>query len=145
MRLLQGADPEHGGFGGAPKFPTPTSLAMLLAAVDALPEPKAREALEHVVLTCKEMARGGVYDQLGGGFHRYSVDAHWGVPHFEKMLYDQGQLLSIYAEAWRRCGGAWRPDTGCSCTCIPTRRPRPGSGSKPSPARTRPWWCRGSG
>jgi uncharacterized protein YyaL (SSP411 family) len=104
MRLLQRADGEHGGFRGAPKFPTPTSLDLLLAAQDALPERKAREALEHVVLTCREMARGGLYDHLGGGFHRYSVDAHWGVPHFEKMLYDLGQLLRTYAETWRRSG-----------------------------------------
>ncbi|HVN39886.1 MAG TPA: thioredoxin domain-containing protein [Myxococcota bacterium] len=104
-RLLQRADTEHGGFGGAPKFPTPTSLDLLLAACDALPERKAHEALGHVVLTCHRMARGGLYDQLGGGFHRYSVDAIWRVPHFEKMLYDQGQLLRSYAEAWRR-GGA---------------------------------------
>ncbi len=102
LRLLQGADAEHGGFGSAPKFPTPCNLELLLAAVDVLPERKAREALEHVVFTCREMARGGVYDQLGGGFHRYSVDARWAVPHFEKMLYDQGQLLRVYVEARRR-------------------------------------------
>jgi len=102
VALLQQADPENGGFGSAPKFPTPTSLELLLAADDVLPERKAREALEHVVLTCRRMARGGVYDQLGGGFHRYSVDAHWIVPHFEKMLYDQGQLLRVYCEAARR-------------------------------------------
>ncbi len=105
MRLLQRADPEHGGFASAPKFPTPTSLDLLLAAIDALPARKGREALDHVILTCREMARGGVYDQLGGAFHRYSVDGHWGVPHFEKMLYDEGQLLRVYVEAWRR-GGA---------------------------------------
>ncbi len=104
MRLLQRADTEHGGFGGAPKFPTPTSLDLLLAAGDVLPAHKAREALDHVVLTCREMARGGLYDHLGGGFHRYSVDARWCVPHFEKMLYDQGQLLRTYTEAWRRSG-----------------------------------------
>jgi uncharacterized protein YyaL (SSP411 family) len=104
-RLLQRADPRHGGFGGAPKFPTPTSLDALLAAVDVLPERKAREALDHVVLTCREMSRGGLFDHLGGGFHRYTVDAHWCVPHFEKMLYDEGQLLRTYAEAWRRSGG----------------------------------------
>ncbi len=104
MRLLQRADDAHGGFGSAPKFPTPPYLFTLLAALDVLPERKAREALEHVVRTCREMARGGVYDQLGGAFHRYSVDAHWGVPHFEKMLYDQGQLLAVYVEAWRRSG-----------------------------------------
>ena len=106
LKLLQQADPRHGGFGGAPKFPTPPSLELLLAAGDALPERKAREALDHVVHTCTEMARGGIYDQLGGGFHRYSVDEHWGVPHFEKMLYDQGQLLRVYLEAWRRTGAA---------------------------------------
>jgi uncharacterized protein YyaL (SSP411 family) len=106
MRLLQRADTEHGGFGGAPKFPTPTSLDLLLAAGDVLPERKAREALEHVVLTCREMARGGLYDHLGGGFHRYSVDARWCVPHFEKMLYDQGQLLRSYTEAWRQSGAS---------------------------------------
>ena len=59
-----------------------------------------------MVFTCREMARGGVYDQLGGGFHRYSVDGRWAVPHFEKMLYDQGQLLRVYAEAWRRSGAS---------------------------------------
>jgi uncharacterized protein YyaL (SSP411 family) len=105
MKLLQQADPQHGGFGLAPKFPTPTSLDLLLAASDVLPERKAREAVDHVLHTCVEMARGGVYDQLGGGFHRYSVDATWGIPHFEKMLYDQGQLLRVYLEAWRRTGG----------------------------------------
>jgi uncharacterized protein YyaL (SSP411 family) len=104
MKLLQQADPEHGGFGGAPKFPTPTSLDLLLAAADVLPERKAREAVDHVVHTCVEMACGGVYDQVGGAFHRYSVDAHWRVPHFEKMLYDQGQLVRVYLEAWRRTG-----------------------------------------
>jgi hypothetical protein len=103
-RLLRGADAEHGGFGSAPKFPTPPYLDLLLASCDHLPEPEARAALAHVVLTAREMALGGVYDQLGGGFHRYSVDAHWGVPHFEKMLYDQGQLLRTYTEAWRRSG-----------------------------------------
>jgi uncharacterized protein YyaL (SSP411 family) len=104
MALLQRADPANGGFGDAPKFPTPTSLDLLLAAADVLPENEARRALEHVVHTCLEMARGGIYDQLGGGFHRYSVDAHWVVPHFEKMLYDQGQLIRVYLEAWRRTG-----------------------------------------
>ena len=102
LRQLQRADPEHGGFGTAPKFPTPPSLDLLLAAQDALPERKAREAQEHVELSCRQMARGGLYDQLGGGFHRYSVDARWCVPHFEKMLYDQAQLLRTYTEAWRR-------------------------------------------
>ena len=104
MRLLQRADTSYGGFGSAPKFPTPPYLFLLLAALDELPERKAEEAREHLLLTCREMARGGMYDQLGGGFHRYSVDAEWVVPHFEKMLYDQGQLLAAYAETWRRTG-----------------------------------------
>jgi hypothetical protein len=104
LRLLQRADPEHGGFGGAPKFPTPGSLDLLLASTDALPARKAREALDHVLLSCREMARRGLYDHLGGGFHRYCVDARWAVPHFEKMLYDEGQLLRTYVEAWRRAG-----------------------------------------
>lgn len=112
--LMQGADRAHGGFGAAPKFPTPTQLEVLLAVQDIaspvataarLPEAEARDALNHLLLTCQEMSRRGCYDQLGGGFHRYCVDAHWGVPHFEKMLYDQGQLLRIYAELWRRSGG----------------------------------------
>jgi uncharacterized protein YyaL (SSP411 family) len=105
-RMLQRADTSNGGFGGAPKFPTPTSLDLLLAGCDVLPERKARESLDHVVLSAHRMARGGLYDQLGGGFHRYSVDAIWRVPHFEKMLYDQGQLLRTYADAWRRSGAS---------------------------------------
>jgi uncharacterized protein YyaL (SSP411 family) len=100
--LLAGADATHGGFGRAPKFPTPTSLDALLAGADVLPEAAARRALDHVVHTCREMARRGLFDQIGGGFHRYCVDADWTIPHFEKMLYDQGQLLRVYAEAARR-------------------------------------------
>ena len=106
FRLLQRADVDNGGFGSAPKFPTPVNLLLLLAAADVLPEAKAREALDHVLLTCREMSRGGIYDHLGGGFHRYSVDGQWVVPHFEKMLYDQGQLLCVYIEAWRRSGAS---------------------------------------
>jgi len=103
--LLASADLEHGGFGGAPKFPTPSALDALLAAVDVLPADTAQAALAHVAHTCREMARRGLFDHLGGGFHRYCVDATWTIPHFEKMLYDQGQLLRVYAEAWRRTGG----------------------------------------
>jgi uncharacterized protein YyaL (SSP411 family) len=102
QRLLARADAEHGGFGGAPKFPTPTSLDALLAAADVLPADSASAALGHVATTCREMARRGLFDHVGGGFHRYCVDAAWTIPHFEKMLYDQGQLLRVYAEAWRR-------------------------------------------
>ncbi len=100
--LMRGADRTHGGFGDAPKFPSPPSLELLMAAADALPADEAEDAVSHVAFTCRSMARGGVYDHLAGGFHRYSVDAHWGIPHFEKMLYDQGQLLRVYSEAWRR-------------------------------------------
>jgi uncharacterized protein YyaL (SSP411 family) len=102
--IFASADQEHGGFGGGPKFPTPTHLDALLAALDVLPAEEGAEVLAFVVRTCKEMARRGLYDHLGGGFHRYCVDGHWGVPHFEKMLYDQGLLLRSYAEAWRRTG-----------------------------------------
>jgi uncharacterized protein YyaL (SSP411 family) len=104
--LLSTADAQHGGFGGAPKFPTPTNLDLLLAALDVLPALDARAVREFVGLTCREMSRRGLYDQLGGGFHRYCVDAEWTIPHFEKMLYDQGQLLRTYAEAWRRRGAS---------------------------------------
>jgi len=103
--ILARADADNGGFGDAPKFPTPTNLDLLLAAVDVLPGPDAKAALQFVAFTCREMSRRGLYDQLGGGFHRYCVDADWTIPHFEKMLYDQGQLLRTYTETWRR-GGA---------------------------------------
>ena len=86
-------DEINGGFGGAPKFPPPMSLEFLLRYHKRTGNEKA---LEMVTKTCTEMARGGIYDQLGGGFHRYSVDAVWLVPHFEKMLYDNAQLARIY-------------------------------------------------
>ena len=104
--LFERADREHGGFGDGPKFPTPTNLELVLAAQDVLPAPEADAALAFLAFSCREMARRGLYDHLGGGFHRYCVDGHWGVPHFEKMLYDQGQLLRVYAEVWRRSGAA---------------------------------------
>ena len=99
-------DPRHGGFGPAPKFPHPTHLERLLrhwAAGAARGEPDAR-ALGMLRHTLEAMARGGLYDQLGGGFCRYSVDERWEIPHFEKMLYDNGQLLGLYAEAWAATG-----------------------------------------
>ena len=102
--LMQAADLEHGGFGGAPKFPTATNLDLLLASCDVVPAERARAILAHVVHSCREYARRGLFDQLGGGFHRYCVDEDWTIPHFEKMLYDQGQLLRTFAEAWRRSG-----------------------------------------
>ncbi|HEY5050940.1 MAG TPA: thioredoxin domain-containing protein [Acidothermaceae bacterium] len=90
-------DPEHGGFGGAPKFP-PSAVLEFLIRHGSL------GALEMVAETCTAMARGGMYDQLAGGFARYSVDNAWVVPHFEKMLYDNAQLARIYAHWWRATG-----------------------------------------
>jgi uncharacterized protein len=92
-------DPRYGGFGDAPKFPHPTSLEFLLryAARPGRPEPRG-EALETARFALRAMASGGLYDQIGGGFCRYSVDARWEIPHFEKMLYDNAQLLPLYAD-----------------------------------------------
>ena len=85
----------HGGFGTAPKFPAPTLLDALLVKGDP-------RSLELAQRTLETMARGGIYDQVGGGFHRYSVDPGWVVPHFEKMLYDNALLLGTYVRGWRR-------------------------------------------
>ena len=84
-------DAQHGGFGAAPKFPHPTDLELCLR----------KGAQDMALLTLRRMCEGGIYDQLGGGFSRYSVDAHWAIPHFEKMLYDNGPLLALLADAWR--------------------------------------------
>jgi uncharacterized protein YyaL (SSP411 family) len=94
-------DPRHGGFGAAPKFPHPTSLELLLRHHARRRAPAALEMLRH---TLYAMARGGIYDQLGGGFCRYSVDERWEIPHFEKMLYDNAQLLALYADAHAATG-----------------------------------------
>ncbi|MBI3208651.1 MAG: thioredoxin domain-containing protein, partial [Candidatus Solibacter usitatus] len=94
-------DSRLGGFGGAPKFPRPAQLYFLHRYYKRT---RSEEALEMSLLTLREMAKGGMYDQLGGGFHRYSVDARWFVPHFEKMLYDQGQLVVSYLEAFQLTG-----------------------------------------
>ncbi|MGH7268361.1 MAG: thioredoxin domain-containing protein [Candidatus Rokuibacteriota bacterium] len=102
FRALRGDfDPEHGGLGGAPKFPQPMAWDFLLRYWRRT---GAAEARDMVRLTLTRMARGGMYDQLGGGFHRYSVDARWLVPHFEKMLYDQSQLVRLYLHAWQATG-----------------------------------------
>ena len=94
--MVSGFDAEFGGFQrGRPKFPQPARLAMLMAL--AWEDPTARDA---IVRTLEKMAMGGIYDQVGGGFHRYSTDRQWLVPHFEKMLYDNAQLASIYARAY---------------------------------------------
>ncbi|PZF81388.1 thioredoxin domain-containing protein [Jiangella anatolica] len=102
-RLAAEFDPEAGGFGGAPKFPPSMVLEFLLRHHARTGDERA---LEMVVTTCDRMARGGLYDQLGGGFARYSVDAEWVVPHFEKMLYDNALLLRVYAHLWRATGSA---------------------------------------
>jgi uncharacterized protein len=102
-RLLAAADRERGGFGGAPKFPPASALELLMARgsagpADAVP---AREAVER---TLDAMMAGGIYDQVGGGFARYSVDAGWLVPHFEKMLYDNALLARAYLHGWQAFG-----------------------------------------
>ncbi len=90
-------DPEHGGFGDAPKFPSSMALSFLLRTFLRTGENRLLEIVEH---SLRAMAFGGIYDQLGGGFHRYSVDRFWLVPHFEKMLYDNALLCRLYLEAY---------------------------------------------
>ncbi len=101
-------DTQMGGFGGAPKFPRPAVFNFLLRYWDRT---RNREALDMTLLTLREMAKGGMHDQLGGGFHRYSVDERWFVPHFEKMLYDQAQLAISYLEAFQITGEAQYAET----------------------------------
>ena len=95
--LAAAFDDMQGGFGPAPKFPQPARLLFLLQAADD-------SAADMALFTLDEMARGGIHDQLGGGFHRYSTDFEWRVPHFEKMLYDQALVARAYLFAWRRTG-----------------------------------------
>jgi uncharacterized protein YyaL (SSP411 family) len=94
-------DSRYGGFGSAPKFPRPSALHFLLREWKWSDNEEARDM---ALTTLREMAKGGMYDHLGGGFHRYSVDARWFVPHFEKMLYDQAQLAISYLEAYQVSG-----------------------------------------
>lgn len=100
-KLKSEFDNEYGGFSGAPKFPMPSVYRFLLHYHHLTGEQKA---LDHVLLTLKHMAAGGIYDQVGGGFARYSTDRYWKVPHFEKMLYDNAQLISLYSEAYMASG-----------------------------------------
>ncbi len=93
-QLLNMFDREYGGFGGAPKFPQPAYLQFLMAVYENNPDDALWQVIGH---TLDKMARGGMYDQVGGGFHRYSTDERWLVPHFEKMLYDNAQLVELYA------------------------------------------------
>lgn len=99
-------DARHGGFGGAPKFPQPMVLDFLLSHAQRTGSMSAAIMADRALAG---MAYGGIRDHLGGGFHRYSVDAEWRVPHFEKMLYDNAQLAAVYLHAWRTTGrGEWR-------------------------------------
>ncbi|SCL35579.1 hypothetical protein GA0074692_4128 [Micromonospora pallida] len=100
-QLASEYDATNGGFGGAPKFPPHMNLLALLRHHQRT---GSRQALEIVRHTCEAMARGGLHDQLAGGFARYSVDGHWTVPHFEKMLYDNALLLRVYTQLWRLTG-----------------------------------------
>jgi uncharacterized protein len=100
-------DPRHGGFGGAPKFPQPSQPAFLLRYAKRFGDDEAARMVLH---TCNRMAAGGINDQLGGGFARYSVDAEWLVPHFEKMLYDNAQLLNLYLDAFLVSGDGRHAD-----------------------------------
>jgi uncharacterized protein len=116
-------DPEHGGFGSAPKFSHPSALELLIerygrshVGAAAVARPAERESAEDVLLrtvittTLEHMANGGVYDQLAGGFHRYSVDERWVVPHFEKMCYDNSELLKNYVHAYQVTGSQFFAD-----------------------------------
>ena len=97
--LMSYHDKINGGFGGAPKFPQPVYLELMIAG--GWDRPEVQQAVRK---TLDAMAIGGIYDHVGGGFHRYAVDADWTVPHFEKMLYDNGQLASLYADVYQRTG-----------------------------------------
>ncbi|HEY2567866.1 MAG TPA: thioredoxin domain-containing protein, partial [Candidatus Udaeobacter sp.] len=95
-------DPKEGGFGNAPKFPRPVTLNFLTRFYARDPKSESgKHALEMALLTLRKMAGGGMHDHIGGGFHRYSVDRYWHVPHFEKMLYDQAQLAVAYLDAFQ--------------------------------------------
>ena len=106
-------DPEHGGFGSSPKFPHPSAMDLLMqrlahsrakTAREWEPETGNEQLLNVITTSLEKMARGGVYDQLAGGFHRYSVDEHWIVPHFEKMSYDNSELLKNYVHGYQLTG-----------------------------------------
>ena len=106
--LAEAFDPVWGGFSRAPKFPRPGELSFLLREAQRSDNAQARDM---ALFSLRKMASGGVRDQLGGGFCRYSVDEQWAIPHFEKMLYDNGPLLHLYADAWALTGEALFRDT----------------------------------
>jgi uncharacterized protein YyaL (SSP411 family) len=103
QQLARTYDAHEGGFGGAPKFPRPVTLNFLFRTYAREPRDSetSKRALEMILFTLRKMAAGGMHDHLGGGFHRYSVDAFWHVPHIEKMLYDQAQLATAYLDAFQ--------------------------------------------
>ena len=101
--IADSEDHAHGGFGGAPKFPQASAIGLLLARANG--GGVSRSPAEPALRTLRAMARGGIYDQLGGGFARYAVDAAWVVPHFEKMLYDNALLTRAYLHGWQASGG----------------------------------------
>ncbi len=103
VNLARRFDPVNGGFGGAPKFPTPSNLALVARYFHRTQDP---QALTILARTLEKMAAGGIYDHVGGGFHRYATDAAWGVPHFEKMLYDNAQLAVAYLDGYQLTGRA---------------------------------------
>jgi hypothetical protein len=107
QQFKNGFDEEYGGFGESPKFPRPPGINFLLRAYYRFED---SESLQMVIRTLLQMAKGGMYDHLGGGFHRYSVDRYWRVPHFEKMLYDQAQLAVNYLEAFQITGDKYFGD-----------------------------------
>ncbi len=99
--FLKQFDPRNGGFGRQPKFPMPVVLKFLLQYASFS---KDETAKNHALLSLRQMAKGGIFDQVGGGFSRYSVDSEWHIPHFEKMLYDNAQLISLFADAYKITG-----------------------------------------
>ena len=107
MQLARMFDPQHGGFGNAPKFPQPSQPQFLLRYAQRFND---ADAVRMVLKTCEHMAAGGIHDQLEGGFARYAVDAEWLVPHFEKMLYDNAQLVQLYLDAYLVSGDARHAD-----------------------------------
>ncbi len=121
-------DPVNGGFGSEPKFPHPGAITLLLHRWHDQPTDQIRTIIDR---TLQGMARGGVHDQLGGGFHRYSVDASWIVPHFEKMSYDNSELLKTYLDAYSLLG-----DAGI-CRRGPRHRPLGARGDGRSRGRVR--------
>jgi hypothetical protein len=100
-QIEESYEPKYGGFAQAPKFPRPVVIDFLLRYYKTTDNKNARDM---ALFTLEQMAAGGMYDQIGGGFHRYSVDGRWRVPHFEKMLYDQSQLVSVYLSAFQLSG-----------------------------------------